>query len=92
MTAEGQHQEPTLHLPVTDFPNWPGRRPANTGSTKWLTLPEGGHGKPDILGKLRIVGDDLLAGGPVEPAALRACASAQAPSVSQLKQDTPPRP
>ena len=54
-----------MHLPVTDS-NWPCRRRADTGSTKWLTLPEGGHGKPDILGKLSIVGDGLLAGGLIE--------------------------
>jgi len=29
-------------------------------------LPEGGHDKPDKLGKLSIVGDDLLAGGLIE--------------------------
>ena len=80
-----------MHLPVTDS-NWPCRRRADTGSTKWLRLPEGGHGKPDILGKLSIVGDDLLVDGPIEPAALRAGASVHAPRVSQLKQDTPPRP
>ena len=44
---------------------------AAIGSTKWLTLPEGGHGKPDILGKLSIVAHGLLAGGPIELAALR---------------------
>ena len=69
-SAASRHQEPNVHLPVTDS-NWPCRRRADTGSTKWLRLPEGGHGKPDILGKLSIVADGLLAGGPIELAALR---------------------
>jgi len=54
-------------LPVVEEVDSPRRLIyAAIGSTKWLTLPEGGHGKPDILGNLSIVGDGLLAGGLIE--------------------------